>query len=96
MKIENIKNEKGIPVKNQFVISNEDTIIFQSYESKIAKYNKNYKTLKLYGDLWRFSKTTQKHFKSFVNGYTCFGYDNQNDFKKLVEVEMKDRIKIIN
>ena len=95
MKIENLKNDKGIIVKNQFVIKDNDHVVFQSYDSKIADYDEQEKTLKLFGDLWRFSKTTQKHFKSFINQYTCFGYDNQNDFIKLIEIELKDRIQVI-
>ena len=64
MKVEQFYN------KNQFIIKDkkQDKIIFQSYESTIAKIEN--KKLTLYAD-FDYSKTTQKHLYLFINDYFC-------------------------
>ena len=54
--------------KNQFIIYDNKSIIFQSYTSTIAKINKTKKTLTLYAD-WDYSNTTRKHLYLFLNDY---------------------------
>ena len=94
MNITQLINQKGNPVANQFIINDGENVTFQSYQSKIATYNKVDKTLKLYGTVWDYSNTTRKHFKTFINDFTCFGYDNKSQFIQSID-ELKDRIKVI-
>ena len=62
MKVSNFYN------KNQFVITGEEEIIFQSYESTIAIIDLKNGQLKL-GYCWDYSKTTSKHLYLFINDY---------------------------
>lgn len=54
--------------QNQFVIFNTDEIVFQSYNSTIAKYNTTTRTLTL-GNDWDYSVTTSKHLYMFIEDY---------------------------
>lgn len=64
MKIYNLEN------KNQFVIlGNNGEIEFQSYDSLIARINKN-GTLTL-SSRWDYSRTTLKHLYIFLDKYFC-------------------------
>jgi hypothetical protein len=94
MNVTQLINSKGKAVANQLIIHDGDNITFQSYDSKIATYNKQDKTLKLCGDLWDYSNTTRKHFSQFINDFTAFGYDNKSQFLQLIE-ELNDRIKTV-
>ena len=76
--------------KNQFVIyyksGSEELVAFQSYSSLIAIYHKgNYPAkrpdiLEINWDKWDYSKTTLKHLKMFINGYTSFKYETKHQF----------------
>lgn len=70
MKVENFYN------KNQYLIKNGKEIIFQSYNSEIAKIDKE-GNLTL-GQDWDYSKTTLKHLYLFLEDY--FSY-----FKKEIQ-----------
>ena len=73
MKVSNLINNNGNPAPNQFVITNNggNLIYFQSYDSVIARYDKN--SQKLYiSELWNYAKTTSKHFYIFIEDYTCY------------------------
>lgn len=77
MKVEQLEN------KNQFVIlGNNGEIEFQSYNSRIAKINKN-GTLEL-SSRWDYSRTTLKHLYIFLDKY----FSNLDDFmqKKLKKI----------
>lgn len=97
MKVQNFYN------KNQFIIFGEDAIVtFQSYNSIIAKIDKN-GTLLLDND-WNYSKTTLKHLYLFINDYfnllgdftqKLFGYEfNNNKNKKAYIQKLIDNEKI--
>lgn len=76
--------------KNQFVIwyrsNDEEVVAFQSYRSLIAIYHKgDYlekrpDVLEINWDKWDYSKTTLKHLKMFINGYTSFNYETKQQF----------------
>ena len=75
MKVENIKNNNGNSVKNQFIIIDEvaGETTFQSYESTICKIITKHTCgfdalLKIYPD-WNYSKTTLKYFYKFLSDY---------------------------
>ena len=97
MKVENFYN------KNQFIILGGDAkITFQSYNSIIAKIDKN-GTLWLGSD-WNYSKTTLKHLYLFINDYfneledftqKLFGYEfNASKNKKAYIQKLIDDEKI--
>lgn len=89
MNVKNIRNSKGNIVANQFVITGEEGVAFQSYNSLIATYKDG--VLILEDDMWDYSATTRRHFKTFVNDYTSLEYENKAKFEKLIE--NSDRIK---
>lgn len=78
MKVKQLEN------KNQFIILGDNgEIEFQSYNSRIAKIDKN-GTLEL-SSLWDYSKTTLKHLYIFLDKY-LYNLDNfiQNDIKNIL------------
>ena len=60
MKVRQLKN------KNQFIMEDNNKIIFQSYKSTIAIYNKKQKNIVL-GEDWNYSNTTRKHLYIFID-----------------------------
>ena len=78
MKVEQLEN------KNQFIIlGNNGEIEFQSYNSRIAKINKN-GTLEL-SSRWDYSRTTLKHLYIFLDKY-FYNLDDfmQKELKKIL------------
>ena len=67
MKVENIINNRGNRAANQFVIHHNGDTYFQSYESVIAKYDKDGRLT--ITPLWDCSNTTRKHLYIFLQRY---------------------------
>ncbi|QDP54628.1 MAG: hypothetical protein Unbinned3459contig1002_20 [Prokaryotic dsDNA virus sp.] len=68
MKVRNMTGRTGQPVKNQFIISDGDALIFQSYNTVIAKregYGEN-ERIYLDRDSWDYSTTTGKYRNQFL------------------------------
>jgi hypothetical protein len=64
MKVKNFKNRNGNAIPNQFIISDSEKIVFQSYNSVIAiKYNDGKIIL---GKNWDYSVTTGKYRNMFL------------------------------
>jgi hypothetical protein len=84
MELTQLINSNGNAIKNQFIIHDDNQVTFQSYDSKIATYDRDTKTLKLYGSLWDYSRTTRNHFKTFVNNFTPFEYGTRDKFLQMV------------
>lgn len=89
----NLINENGNPAANQIVIhfEHEDGTtgtIFQSYDSIIAvhTYTSLGQNLLLFPD-WEYSKTTMKHFRTFLNGTSEFEYHSKPKFLKAIEID---------
>lgn len=57
----------GKPVANQFIITNGDITVFQSYASTIATINHGEDTITL-GENWDYSVTTAKYRNLFFKG----------------------------
>lgn len=76
MKIEHLVNDRGNNAVNQFVITTEKGIYFQSYESMICKYLNG---ILFVTPLWDYSNTTRKHFYIFLRRYTHFGRLTKQD-----------------
>ena len=65
MRVKNMKNNKGNIVKNQFIISDDSAIWFQSYNTIIAK--KTSEGIFLDINAWDYSRTTGKYRNIFLN-----------------------------
>lgn len=57
----------GKPVVNQYIITDGDTTVFQSYDSTIATIDREARTITLGGD-WNRSVTTAKYRNLFFKG----------------------------
>ncbi len=67
MTVENmVSTRTGNPVANQFVITDGNTLTFQSYNSTIAVIDWNERTVKV-GNDWNYSTTTAKYRNSFFD-----------------------------
>jgi hypothetical protein len=67
MKVENMKNSKENLVPNQFIIYDDEWVIFQSYESIIARYSFDKMKIELDSKYWNYSKTTSKYRNIFLD-----------------------------
>ena len=68
----------GRPVANQFIIVDDDKLVFQSYDSMIVEYNKKTSTI-TFGKNWNYSNTTAKYRNEFLRMY----FPQLADSKKL-------------
>jgi len=64
MKVQNIVNNNGNTVSNQFIISDGNRDIFQSYKTIIAIWSDN--GIILDNDALNYSKTTSKYLYQFL------------------------------
>lgn len=64
MKVQNMIGNAGAPVKNQFIISDNGSTVFQSYQTTIAKIENG----QVYLDVnsWDYSKTTGRYRNLFL------------------------------
>lgn len=86
IKVSQLINDNNNPAANQFIIKVNNGVIFQSYNSVIAFYNKNNGKVYVTKD-WDYSNTTRKHFYIFLRNYcnTCGRRrkkDIENEFKQ--------------
>ena len=65
MKVQNMVNNRGNTIPNQFIIQNNGRIYFQSYNSIIACKNVSGK-IELDKDYWDYSVTTGKYRNIFL------------------------------
>jgi len=84
-----VKNLNGY--KNQFLITDKEKTVFQSYDYKIAEFNNETNTLKIYSE-WSYSNTTMRHFKAFINTHTTFNYENKAQWIK--EIKNNNNIEV--
>ena len=68
MKVEQMINSRGNGAMNQFIITDTNKLVFQSYNSMIVEldYANNVITI---GDDYNYSVTTGKHRNIFFNDY---------------------------
>ena len=68
--ITNLINDRGNAVRNQFIITEGNTIAFQSYNSRVCEIVRpcgmGFDTLVRFGRDWNYSQTTAKHLYSFL------------------------------
>lgn len=93
--MEKIMKIKQFEVENQFVLENDEQLIFQSYDSIIAVYNKKSHEITLGRD-WDYSKTTSKYLYKFLDTYFCYDYKLQDELiaiiKKLTNTKNKKQL----
>lgn len=69
MTVENMASTRtGNPVANQFVITDGNTLTFQSYESEIMNVNVPNRVMIIHPD-WNYSRTTAKYRNAFLKDY---------------------------
>jgi len=81
MRVTQMINRTGRPVANQFVITDNMTEIFQSYETKVAKLERGVLTLD--NKVLEYSQTTSKYLYMFT------GLNKQQIVKGLKSGEIK-------
>jgi len=72
MKVRNLINTNGNATVNQFVITDNGEISFQSYDSLVCQIRKGgmgFDKVVVFGRDWDYSRTTMKHLNKFL-------YDN--------------------
>lgn len=86
IKVENMTSERsGNYVPNQFVITTDKEITFQSYESTVAIYNNNTRVIKIYNDIATYSRTTTKYLKRFLAVYIPFLFSEGEELKQIIK-----------
>ena len=78
LQIENLVNDNNNHAVNQFVVKLNGNVFYQSYDTVIAKKDKEGK-ITLCSD-WGCSKTTRKHLYIWLRDNTSFRYvENEKD-----------------
>ena len=73
MKVRNMTSERsGREVANQFIIEDGDRVVFQSYATPIAAYNRVSGECIVNYDYFDYSVTTSKYFNRFIK--ECVDY----------------------
>ena len=67
MLVKNMLSNKNNSIPNQFIIYDDEWVIFQSYESIIARYSFNKMKIELDSKYWNYSKTTSKYRNIFLD-----------------------------
>ena len=78
--------------KNQFLLIGSNALIFQSYNSIIAFYDRESQQLTLFKD-WDYSNTTRKHLYYFMLNYCAWKYGEiiayTNNKRKAIQEAIK-------
>jgi hypothetical protein len=83
MRVYNMESPRsGRPVANQFIIVDDNKLVFQSYDSMIVTWDKATSTL-TFGKDWDYSTTTAKYRNEFLKMY----FPSLADGKKLRMLE---------
>mgnify|MGYP001575724061 CR=1 FL=1 len=79
MKVSQFKNNRGVPVRNQFIIYSPNDTVLQSYDSAIVKttHEDGKRVVYLDEKYWNYSKTTGKYRNQFL------GEDKRTTEKKI-------------
>lgn len=82
MKVQNITSEhSGLKVANQFIITDGNRTLFQSYESPIIEIDRESQIITVFPN-WDYSKTTGKYRNQFMNNE---GFEEMGDKKGFVK-----------
>jgi hypothetical protein len=69
-----ISKTSGRPIPNQFIITTEKGLYFQSYNSIICFLDKKNNKIYLDPEYWNYSKTTSKYRNQFLNSLKIFPF----------------------
>jgi ribonucleotide reductase beta subunit family protein with ferritin-like domain len=75
---------------NQYVVTIGSEIYFQSYETIIAKVDKNKNVI--LSNYWNYSRTTLKWLKVFLQKYTEFYPQTKKDIERLI---LNKKVKLV-
>lgn len=85
---------KQLVHNNQFILENNKKVVFQSYNSIIAIFDKEKQTL-TFGKDWDYSNTTLKHLYLFIGDYIWYyldlGYDLRESLLDVMNSNNKKR-----
>lgn len=87
MKVYNLESPRtGKAVANQYIIDNGDIEYFQSYDSIIAKWDRQKYPARVTLDLtyWDYSVTTLKYLKVFLTSHG-YGGITKNDIQAMID-----------
>jgi len=85
-KVENLTNARGNKVSNQFIIRGNNTTLFQSYKTLIAKIDSNQNII-LDTNALDYSVTTSKHLYQFLREEINMEF-NRKTILKLIEIKV--------
>ena len=97
MKVEQMINDRGNGAMNQFVLTDGNKILFQSYSSPIAEVDKSTMVVTIYPD-WDYSVTTNKHRNIFFRDYAPYplhDLDSKKEMLKAIENGEHNAYKIV-
>lgn len=83
MGVKQLINNRGNAAANQFIIETKDATYFQSYNSIIAKIDKDNKLT--VSSKWDYSKTTMKHLYIFLTNYGYYDFAGAKNMRKAIE-----------
>lgn len=83
MGVKQLINNRGNAAANQFIIETKDATYFQSYNSIIAKIDKDNKLT--VSSKWDYSKTTVKHLNIFLTNYGYHDFVGAKNMRKAIE-----------
>lgn len=91
LQIENLVNDNNNHAVNQFVVKLNGNVFYQSYDTIIAKKDKDGK-ITLSSD-WDYSKTTKKHLYIWLRDNTSFRYVEKE--KDVIDAINNGLIKVV-
>lgn len=78
-----LTNDDGRGIPNHIVLTADDAIYFQSYDSIVAKYSKD--GVLTLGCDWNYSRTTIKHLSRFIREYTNKNIQGIKEIEQAIE-----------
>lgn len=86
MRVANMTSPRtGNPVANQFIITNGNKTLFQSYSSPIVEIDRDSMTITVYRD-YNYSRTTAKYRGAFMDGQGFAEMADTKGFEKFLAV----------
>lgn len=82
--VQNLINSNGRVTANQFVIWEDGSISFQSYDSLICVIDETNATI-TFGCDWDYSKTTMKHLNTFLSNYAYSDFKGAQTIRKAIK-----------
>lgn len=93
MKVKNLVYN-GRAVANQFVITNNNITVFQSYDSTIIEIDHANNIIKIHPD-YNYSNTTIRHRNNFFDYIGFSGLSNTKNLEKAIKIGCFENYKIL-